>query len=75
MPWWFKAPGLRPLYEWIRELYADECRLPCMVVVRWVPTLAEARAGERSTIYELVRDRRRLFNVESARLQNAVPLL
>src|SRR3954466_15319932 len=21
VPWWFKSPELRPLYEWIRQLY------------------------------------------------------
>jgi len=27
-PWWIKMPRLRPLYTWIRDLYADEQRRP-----------------------------------------------
>ena len=75
MPWWFKSPALRPLYEWIRQLYGDECRLPLMIVVQWVPTLVEARASERTKIYELLRAERSLFNVECARLGQAIPML
>ena len=75
VPWWLKSPALRPLYEWIRQLYADEARIPLMIVVRWVPTLLEARACERATIYELLRANRSLFNVECARLGRAIPLL
>lgn len=74
-PWWFKPPALRPLYEWIRALHRDGNRLPLMIVTAWVPTLAEARAGERASIYELLRANRALFNVECARLGRAVPLL
>ncbi len=75
MPWWFKSPALRPLYEWIRQLYRDECRLPLMIIVQRVPTLVEARACERTTIYDLLRAKRSLFNVECARLGQAIPLL
>ena len=75
VPWWFKSPELRPLYEWIRQLHSDECRLPVMVVVEWVPTLAEARAREREHIYEHLRAQQSLFNVERVRLAHAVPLL
>jgi len=75
VPWWFKSPELRPLYEWIRQLHGDECRLPVMVIAEWVPTLAEARAREREHIYEHLRARQSLFNVERMRLAHAVPLL
>ena len=75
VPWWFKSPALRPLYEWIRQLHRDECRIPLMIVVAWVPTLAEARACERTKIYELLRAKQSLFNVERARLGQAIPLL
>ena len=75
VPWWCKSPALRPLYEWIRQLYKDECRLPFMIVVQWVPTLLEARARERTNIYELLRAKQSLFNVECARLGQAIPLL
>ena len=38
IPWWVKAPRLRPrpLYGWIRELYQQEGRLPVMIVHAWV---------------------------------------
>ncbi len=75
VPWWFKSPALRPLYEWIRQLYGDEGRLPFMIIVQWLPTLVEARACERTNIYDLVRAKQSLFNVECARLGQAVPLL
>ncbi len=35
IPWWIKSPKMRPLYEWIRDLYRDEYRLPVMMVVSW----------------------------------------
>src|SRR5215831_31845 len=35
-PWWIKAPRLRPLYRWIRDLYGEEGRLPVMVVHAWI---------------------------------------
>ena|SRR6185503_9697058 len=75
VPWWFKSPELRPLYEWIRQLHGDERRLPVLVIVEWVPTLAEARAREREHIYDRLRAQQPLFNVERARLAHAVPLL
>ena len=34
-PWWIKTSGLRPLYQWIRELYADDSRLPVMMILAW----------------------------------------
>jgi hypothetical protein len=75
VPWWFKSPALRPLYEWIRELHEEEYRLPVMIVHAWAPTLADARALERATIYELLRANRLLFNVECSRLGRKIPLL
>ena len=36
IPWWVKAPRLRPLYGWIRELYQQADRLPVMIVHAWV---------------------------------------
>jgi hypothetical protein len=32
VPWWFKSPELRPLYEWIRQLHSDERRLVTAIV-------------------------------------------
>lgn len=75
VPWWFRSPALRPLYEWIRQLYRDEGRLPLMILVQWTPTLAEARACERTNIYDLLRAKQSLFNVECARLGQVTPLL
>src|SRR5689334_11622250 len=74
VPWWFKSPALRPLYEWIRQLYGDGRRIPCMIIVDWLPTLADARARERTSIYEL-HAKHSLFNVECARLGQTIPLL
>jgi hypothetical protein len=46
-PWWIQSPQLRPLYEWIRELYHDEFRLPTMVVSAWAETTRAARLNGR----------------------------
>ena len=75
VPWWVKSPKLRPLYNWIRELYADERRLPVMVVSEWVDSLREARVTERARIVEYVRERRRLLNVEMEILGRQIPLV
>src|SRR5271155_610208 len=32
VPWWVKSAKLRPLYTWIRQLYADGRRMPVMVI-------------------------------------------
>src|SRR5579863_1023080 len=42
-PWWVKQPRLRPLYEWLRDLYRQEQRLPTMVIHGWVDTAHGAR--------------------------------
>jgi len=41
LPWWIESPKLRPLYAWIRELYAEERRMPVMVVTAWTGSIAE----------------------------------
>jgi hypothetical protein len=48
-PWWIKAPQLRPLYQWIRDLYGQEGRLPVMIVHAWVET-QHALCAERDHI-------------------------
>jgi hypothetical protein len=75
LPWWVKQPKLRPLYTWVRELYRDECRLPVMVVTAWAATVAEARATERTCIFEYLARRQALLNVETEILRGRIPLL
>jgi hypothetical protein len=60
-PWWVRAPQLRPLYAWIRQLYADESRLPVMVISAWVEP-AHARAAERLRIHECLQRQLPLLN-------------
>jgi hypothetical protein len=74
-PWWVKSPKLRPLYQWIKELYRDERRLPVMVVTAWVETVSDARLAERSRIYECLQKRLRLLNVETEILGRQIPLV
>ena len=64
VPWWVRSPKLRPLYTWIRELYADEGRLPVMVVSAWTGSVAEARVLERARIMECLESRLDILNVE-----------
>jgi hypothetical protein len=64
LPWWVKSPRMRPLYEWIRALYRDECRLPTMVVTAWIGVDDNARAAERARICESLVRQDRLLNVE-----------
>ena len=73
-PWWMKAPKLRPLSGWIRELFKDGERLPVMVVGAWV-ALPQARAAERARIYECLGQRLPLLNVEIDILGPQVPLI
>ncbi len=73
-PWWVRQPRLRPLYDWLRALYADERRLPTMVVHRWVGTLQEARLAERVHIYEALVNHLPLLNVESEWWAGQLPL-
>jgi hypothetical protein len=74
-PWWVKFPKMRPLSEWIRELYRDELRLPVMVISAWMPTVSSARVAERSQIYECLEKRLRLLNVESEMLGRQLALI
>ena len=74
-PWWVKYPKMRPLSEWIRELYRDELRLPVMVITAWLPTVSAARVAERSQIYECLEKRLWLLNVESEILGRQLALI
>lgn len=74
-PWWFQPPRLRPLYDWIRELYGDEGRLPTMVISAWATSIAEARLAERARIYDCLQSRLRLLNVEAEILGGQLPLI
>jgi hypothetical protein len=74
-PWWVKSPKLRPLYTWIRDLYADEMRLPTMIICGWAGTSAAARLLERMQIFECLAKRLPLLNVESERSAPQLPLL
>jgi hypothetical protein len=65
LPWWVKAPHLRPLYHWIRELYADEHRLPIMMIVAWTAANL-ARQEEGRHIREYLRHQKPLLNSETA---------
>lgn len=64
VPWWVKSPKLRPLYTWIRELYADDRRMPVMVVTAWTGSIEVARVLERARIMECLESRLQILNVE-----------
>lgn len=64
VPWWVKSPKLRPLYTWIRELYADGRRMPVMVITAWTGSIGEARILERGRIVECLESRFEILNVE-----------
>jgi hypothetical protein len=66
-PWWVKSPRLRPLYQWIRELYQDEGRLPVMVISAWVAA-TEARVAEQRQIRACLARHLPLLNVERERV-------
>lgn len=68
-PWWVPQAKLRPLYGWIRELFADERRLPVMVVLERVEK-RQARAAERGFIQACLATGAALLNYE-AELQQA----
>jgi len=63
-PWWVKDPRLLPVYEWIRELFQDEQRLPVMLVVEWT-TSADVRLAERRRILEAIASGQPVLNVEA----------
>ncbi len=73
-PWWVKSPRLRPLYEWIRELFQDEGRLPVMVVQAWVDA-SQARGAERLHIYACLQQQLPLLNFERELLGRQLLLL
>ena len=61
-PWWVRRPQLRPLYSWIRELYAHHGRLPVMLVHAWVQP-DDAHRAERERICAALEQRLPLLNV------------
>jgi hypothetical protein len=74
LPWWIKRPEMRPLYQWIRELYRDGARLPVMVVVAWSQA-SDALAEERKYICEHLNHRSLLLNRESETFKNQPHLI
>jgi hypothetical protein len=74
-PWWVKQPRLRPLYEWLRELYGHEQRLPTMVIHSWVGTTHSARLAERAWIVAALAKDLPLLNVERELLGRQIPLI
>ena len=75
LPWWVKAPKLRPLYTWIRALYVDGHRLPVMIVNTWHATMVQARDAERARIFYCLAEGFSLLNVESEILKQQIPLI
>jgi hypothetical protein len=73
-PWWVFQPKLRPLYDWIRELYRDEGRLPTMILHEWAGTLPRARLAERARIYESLSHGLPILNCEREILGDQWPL-
>jgi hypothetical protein len=74
-PWWIKQPRLRPLYEWLRQLYEQEQRLPTMVIHGWVDTTRGARLAERARIVAALAADLPLLNVERELLGRQMPLI
>jgi hypothetical protein len=72
-PWWVPIAKLRPLYMWIRELFADERRLPVMVVLERVEK-RQARALERGFIQACLAGDAQLLNHEAEVLLAQLPL-
>ena len=58
----------RRLYEWIRELYLDEHRMPVMAVIAWTD-FRHARIEEHNRIGEFLAQGLPLLNVEAAGFQ------
>jgi hypothetical protein len=65
LPWWISRPELRPLYTWIRTLYADGSRLPVMIVVGWT-TAPLAKSDERRFIAAYLARGLPLLNFEAS---------
>jgi hypothetical protein len=74
-PWWIAQERLRPLYEWIRDLYADERRLPVMVVTAWLERPGDATIAERELIQQYLRQRPPLLNLATATAEPQIRLL
>ncbi|HEY6454295.1 MAG TPA: hypothetical protein VIY90_03330 [Steroidobacteraceae bacterium] len=74
-PWWVKQPRLRPLYQWLRDLYAREQRLPTMIIHAWVETRRGARVAERARIVAALANDLPLLNIERELLSRQMPLL
>jgi len=74
-PWWIAQERLRPLYEWIRALYADEQRLPVMVVTAWHDRPVDATVAERDLIQLCMRRQLPLLNVATATSEPQLRLL
>jgi hypothetical protein len=73
-PWWIRQPKLRPLYEWMRELYREERRLPTMIIHEWAANGASARIAERARIYASIAHQLPILNVEREILGESWPL-
>jgi hypothetical protein len=73
VPWWVSSPRLRPLYGWLRELYADGGRLPVLAVHEWVAR-ADAASAERSHIFECLGQGLELLNFEAELLRRQLVL-
>jgi hypothetical protein len=74
-PWWITREHLRPLYEWIRDLYADGQRLPVMVVTAWLDQPEDALVAERELIQRCLRQELPLLNIATAVAQAQIRLL
>ena len=74
-PWWIRSEKYRPLYAWVRDLFADDRRLPVMVVRCWVEDTRDARAAERALIRDCRIEHRALLNVENEASGPQIPLL
>ena len=72
-PWWVARVKLRPLYGWIRTLFAEERRLPVMVVLEWVDK-RHARAAERAHIQAGLACDAMLLNFEAELLRSQLRL-
>jgi hypothetical protein len=75
LPWWVRAPELRPLYTWIRELHRDGGRLPFMCVEEWVAPGADPLVAERAAIMRWRARGATLLNVEAMKLGAQLSLL
>jgi hypothetical protein len=74
LPWWIKSPKLRPLYDWIRELYRDDLRMPVLSVIAWT-SAGNARMEERNRISELLARDLPLLNWEAEMLKKQLQLI